>query len=70
MNRKDIIRIAQECGYWSGQTVEMNDVGLVRFASLVASAEREACVKICEDLIGTRAMAWHCAEEIRARSKS
>jgi len=31
--------------------------------------EREACAKVCEDLIGTRAMARHCADEIRARGE-
>ena len=41
MNREDIIKLAKECGHWSGQTVEMNDVGLERFAALVAAAERE-----------------------------
>jgi hypothetical protein len=49
MNREDIVRMAQECGYWSGETVEMNDVGLERFASLVAAAEREACAQIAHD---------------------
>ena len=44
MNRDDLIQMARECGYWSGQTVEMNDVGLERFAALVAAAEREACL--------------------------
>ena len=38
MNKEDIIRMARECGYWSGQTVEMNDVGLERFAHLVYEA--------------------------------
>jgi hypothetical protein len=33
-------------------------------------AEREACAKVCEDLIGTRAMARHCADAIRARSNA
>ena len=42
MTREDIIRMAKECGNWSGQTVEMNDVGLERFAALVAAAERES----------------------------
>ena len=41
IERDDIIRMARECGHWSGQTVEMNDVGLERFAALVAAAERE-----------------------------
>jgi hypothetical protein len=31
--------------------------------------EREACEKLCEDLIGTRAMARHCADAIRARGE-
>jgi len=33
-------------------------------------AEREACEKLCEDLIGTRAMARHCADAIRARGET
>ena len=40
MTREDIIRMALECGNWSGQAVEMNDVGLERFAKFVAAAER------------------------------
>lgn len=40
MNREDIIKLAKECGHWSGQTVEMNDVGLERFAALVAAAAK------------------------------
>ena len=42
MTREDIIKLAKECGNWSGQTVEMNDVVLERFARLVAENEREA----------------------------
>lgn len=33
------------------------------------TTEREACAKVCEDLIGTRAMARHCADHIRARGE-
>lgn len=50
MTRDDIIRMAKECGNWSGQAVEMNDVGLERFAKLVAAAEREACAKLCDEV--------------------
>jgi hypothetical protein len=50
-------------GRWNFQ----NDDKLLRFAELVRQDEREACAKVCEDLIGTRAMARHCADEIRAR---
>jgi hypothetical protein len=76
MNRDDIIRMAQECGYWSGQTVEMNDVGLERFAALVAAAERDECAKVCEDELcyccwedDAQDAAEHLAETIRARGE-
>lgn len=45
MNKEDIIRMAEEAGaihYWHLSNLE-------RFAALVASAEREACAKICVD---------------------
>jgi len=48
MTREDIIRMAKECGNWSGQTIEMNDVGLECFAALVAAAEREACIALTD----------------------
>jgi len=70
MTREDIIKLAKECGNWSGQTVEMNDVGLERFAALVAAAEREACAKLVEQYTG----AWDdqgyaLAQAIRARGE-
>ena len=30
-----ILELAKQCGYWSGQTIEMNDVGIQRFAELI-----------------------------------
>lgn len=42
---------------------------LREFAEKIAAAEREACANVCEDLIGTRAMARHCADAIRARGE-
>ena len=69
MNREDIIKLAKECGHWSGQTVEMNDVGLERFAALVAAAEREACAKVADE-IGDRdtdTHAYDAAAAIRSR---
>ena len=45
MNREDIIRMAEEANaihYWHLSNLE-------RFAALVASAEREACAKVCDD---------------------
>jgi hypothetical protein len=44
MNRKDIIRMAQETGVTAERVRD-----LVNFAALVASSEREACAKIAEE---------------------
>ena len=51
MNREDIIRMAQEVGLYSGNprtpgTGRTIEGRLLRFAALVAAAEREACAKI------------------------
>lgn len=75
MTKDDILRMARECGYWSGETVEMNDGGLERFAALVAAAEREACAQVCVEISTDYWMgdaqfeaATRCANTIRARS--
>ena len=36
MNER-ILEIAKQCGYWSGQTIEMNDVGIEKFAQMIIS---------------------------------
>jgi hypothetical protein len=41
MTKEEIIRIARKWGDWNGQTVEFNDVGLERFAALVAATAKE-----------------------------
>jgi hypothetical protein len=41
MNLDKVLTWAKECGDWNGQTCEMNDVGLQRFAALVATAAAE-----------------------------
>ena len=53
MNREDIIRMAREAGFdYSGAELSWESVicteELERFAALVASAEREACAKLCD----------------------
>jgi hypothetical protein len=51
MTREDIIQMAQEAKmpfYWRTGEITYLDK-LVRFATLVASAEREACAKIGDD---------------------
>jgi hypothetical protein len=49
MTRDDIIRMARQAGDWNGQTAEFNDIGLERFAVLVAAHEREECRLIVLD---------------------
>ena len=68
MNRDDVIRWARECHLPSDHLYHPN---LERFAALVAAAEREACAKVCENLI-----AWDlddpgstAANAIRARGQ-
>ena len=71
MTQEDIIRMAREagCEVYDGEDIAP---ALVRFAALVAAAEREACAKVCEDDVRT----WshpgsitreECAAAIRAR---
>ena len=73
MTRDDIIKMAREAGLLPidiGPTIETwqmrrKEESLVRFATLVAAAEREACAKLCEELLpgnGSRT-----AAAIRAR---
>jgi hypothetical protein len=76
MNREDIIRMALEAGDWNGQTAEFNDIGLERFANLVAAHEREKVAKwmvergyatghgdTVEDLL--KELEWQAAERER-----
>ena len=52
MTRDEIIEFALQCGVWiplaSGPEREQTIDRLLRFAALVASAEREACAQIVE----------------------
>ena len=78
MNREDIIRMAQEAGFY----IEHNEIysmstqsdheltePIERFAKLVAQQEREACAKVCEEYVGygTRS---EFAATIRARGQA
>ena len=74
MNREDIIRMAQEANIWIADGWEKHGTTvdeLIRFAKVVASAEREACAKACEDAITND---WEgsieCAKVIRARGQA
>ena len=74
MNREDIIRMANEANIWIADGWEKHGTTvdeLIRFAKVVAAAEREACAKACEDVITND---WEgaidCAEAIRARGQA
>lgn len=77
MNREDIIRMAQEAGFFikeneifsmSTQSDHELTEWIERFAALVASAEREACAKVCED--ASEPDGADLAERIRARGQA
>ena len=80
MNREEIIRMAREAGFvnvrgglkdngelsdywdcWPGQ--------LEHFAALVATAEREACAKVCDDWPNGRDDVYSIGVAIRARGE-
>ena len=73
MNKEDITRLAQEAGFVG---MDGDHGALRRFAALVASAEREACAKVCEEQAKEYASmaAWklcnECANAIRARGQA
>lgn len=55
---------------WSLGLDENRYVILARAVERAAvAAEREACAKVCDELVGSRAMARHCADAIRARNE-
>jgi hypothetical protein len=54
--------------------LNFNQEGLVRFATLVATKEREACAKVCDELSDKHTWegcyADECAQAIRARGEA
>ena len=76
MTKQDIIRMAQEAQmpfYWRTGEITYLDK-LERFAALVASAEREACAKVCEEQMQGKSIwiegARACSLAIRARGQA
>ena len=65
MNREDIIRMAREAGFETVDILANHWSELLRFAALVAAAEREACEKVCEEWNTARSV----AAAIRARGE-
>jgi hypothetical protein len=73
MNREDIIRMAQEAGEAEGMAEFVFHPVIERFADLVASAERSACAKLCDDLdddVVDGLAGWQYGEAIRARGQA
>ncbi len=78
MNQEDIIKMARWAGLLPidiGPTIETwqirrKEESLVRFAALVAAAEREACAKVCEQAADDEFyMGRQYADAIRARDE-
>jgi len=83
MTCDDIIKLALEAGFckdsngiYSRRAVTPDSdllPSLERFAALVAAAEREACAKLCEKMLGvfhpTEVITTRCAAAIRARGE-
>ena len=68
MTQDEIICMAEEAGkhLWPLETKF-----LLRFAALVAAAEREACAKVCEEVgVWPSLEPKHCADAIRARGQA
>lgn len=69
--REDIIRMAREAGYGDALSM-LHSNALERFATLVAAAEREACAKVCDDIVaehGNDVLVDWFAKDIRARGE-
>ena len=75
MTREEIIDMAKQAGFLDYElddgTTHAFDKRYEAFAVLVASAEREACAKVCDGYSDGRHanMADLCAEAIRARGE-
>lgn len=75
MTRDEIIRMAEECGIPEFENNESQADNILRFAALVAVAEREACAKVCEEYsdksdIDHESHGYTCAAAIRARGET
>ena len=77
MNAEDIIRMALKVGlpHWYHTDGIVNEERVIAFAALVASAEREACAKLCEKFAEDMTVlaewgASQCANAIRARGQA
>jgi len=75
MNREEIIRMVREADFKANvnEPYNVTNEWVFRFAALVASAEREACAKLCDDLdddIVDGLAGWQYGEAIRKRGQA
>ena len=69
MNREDIIRMAREAGEAEGMVEFVFHPVIERFASLVASAERERILDICkEGLWDAEGIRYHLDNQNRGQA--
>ena len=70
MNKKNIILLAIK---HTIHGLKFDEDGLIRFAAIVASVEREACAKVCEKQMQGKSIwiegARACSLAIRARGQ-
>jgi hypothetical protein len=71
LNKEDIIRMAREADFKANvnEPYNVTNEWVFRFAALVASAEREACAKVCE-AIGQHNIINQCTTAIRKRGQA
>jgi virulence-associated protein VapD len=75
MTRDDIIRMARKAGFADAQGTVHAAYQLEHFAALVATAEREACAKVCQEEIDRvkplySVVAENAMKAIRARGQA
>ena len=67
VTRDEIVLMARKADLWL--TSDERWAAVVRFANLVAAAEREACAKVCDDWLNGRDDVCLLADAIRARGE-
>ena len=73
MTRDDIIRMAESCSIPEFENNESQADNIMRFANLVAAAEREACAKVCDEFAARDKLSNYyavAANAIRARGQA
>jgi hypothetical protein len=73
MTRDEIFKLAREAGFTDRDCAVFGDL-IAHFGFLVAAAEREACAKVCYELVLNHPgradlTADQCAADIRARGQ-